>query len=103
MSEQKALLASLVENRHLSQNSSGLLNITALRDLPDPDSLAGGLAQAQANSSVLKRVACVVESFNQARFAETLRMMAPQPSKIRVFFTEKDALKWLIEGLQESS
>ena len=95
--EQKALLKSLVENRHLRHDSAGLLDITALNDkeLPDPDLLAGGLAQAAGNNSVLSRVACVVETAGQTRFVETLRMMAPQPSKIGVFLTQADALEWL--------
>ena len=97
--EQKTLLKRLVEGRHLSPHSSGLLDITALNEneLPDPDSLAGGLAQAAANNSLLNRIACVVASPDQARFVETLRMMAPQPSKIAVFNTQNDALQWLIE------
>lgn len=99
LSEQKSLLKSLVEARHLSSHSSGLLDITALNEneLPDPDSLASGLAQAAGNNSVLNRIACVVASPAQARFVETLRMMAPQPSKIAVFNTQNDALRWLIE------
>lgn len=81
----------------MSPHSSGLLDITALSDseLPDPDSLARGLAQAASNNSVLRRIACVVASPEQTRFVETLRMMASQPSKIAVFFTQKDALEWL--------
>ena len=98
LAEQQTLLKSLVENRHLSRHSSGLLDITALDDkeLPDPDSLASGLAQAAGNNSVLKRVACVVASPEQARLVETLRMMAPQPGNIAVFFTQQDALEWLL-------
>src|SRR5687767_7007949 len=99
LAEQQTLLKSLVENRHLSRHSSGLLDITALDDkeLPDPDSLASGLAQAASNNSVLKRIACVIASPEQARFVETLRMMAPQPRKIAVFFTQHDALQWLFD------
>ena len=88
-----------MKNRLLSPHSSGLLDITALADkeLPNPDSLASGLAQAASNNSVLKRVACVVASPEQARFVETLRMMAPHPGNIAVFFSQQDALQWLLD------
>jgi hypothetical protein len=98
LAEQQTLLKTLTKNRQLSPHSSGLLDITALADsdLPNPDSLASGLAQAAGNNAVLKRVACVVASPEQARFVETLRMMAPQPGNIAVFFTQQDALQWLL-------
>ena len=96
--EQHALLSSLVRSHSLKPHSTGLLDITALPDseLPNPDSLASALAQAAGNNSALKRVACVVESPDQARFVEALRMMAPQPRKIGVFFSQEDALQWLV-------
>lgn len=99
LAEQQTLLKTLVKNRHLSPHSSGLLDITGLSDkeLPDPDSLASGLAQAASNNSVLKRIACVVASPAQGRFVETLRMMAPQPGNIAVFFSQQDALQWLLD------
>ena len=99
LAEQQTLLKTLAKNRQLSPHSSGLLDITALADheLPDPDSLATGLAQAASNNSVLKRIACVVASPEQVRFVETLRMMAPQPGNIAVFFTQQDALQWLLD------
>ncbi len=98
LADQKALLQSLVSGKHLSPKSSGVLDITALdaNDLPDPDLLASGLAQAAGNNSVLKRIACIVESPEQVRFVETLRMMAPQPNRIGVFFSHADALQWLV-------
>ena len=95
LTEQKTLLKSLVTAGQFGPNTSAVLNIVALQELPDPDRLAGGLAQAAANNSVLNRVACVVESPEQARFVETLRMMAPQPAKIGMFFSEADATAWL--------
>jgi hypothetical protein len=67
--------------------------------MPDPDALAGGLAQAAGNNSILKRVSCVVRSPEQARFVETLRRMTPQPRNIAVFFAEQDALQWLIAAI----
>jgi hypothetical protein len=99
LAEQKTLLKTLTKNQQLGAQSSGLLDITALdgRELPDPDSLASGLAQAAGNNFVLRRIACVVSSSDQARFVDTLRMMAPQPSKIGVFFTQQDALQWLFD------
>jgi hypothetical protein len=99
--EQNALLKTLVADRHLAPHSTGVLDITALHDdeLPDPDLLASGLAQAAGQNSVLRRIACVVRSPEQARFVETLRMMAPKPSNIGVFFTQADALKWLLQKL----
>jgi hypothetical protein len=99
LAEQQTLLKTLVKNRQLSPHSSGLLDITALDDkeLPDPDSLATGLAQAASNNSVLKRIACVVASPGQTRFVETLRMMAPLPGNIGVFLTQHDALQWLLD------
>lgn len=95
--EQKALLHSLIEDRHLAAHSAGLLDVTAVPDdeLPNPDSLASALAQAAADNSVLTRVACVVKSPAQMRFVETLRMMSAQPNKIGVFLSEADALDWL--------
>lgn len=99
LEEQRTLLKTLAKNQHLRPLSSGLLDITALADnaLPDPDSLASGLAQAASNNAVLRRIACVVASPEQARVVETLRMMAPQPSKIAVFFSQHDALQWLLD------
>ena len=97
--EQKAALDQLIASKHLGPRTSGLLDITAMENLPDPDGLAAGLAQAQANNSVLRRIACVVKSQAQARFVTTLQMMAPQPNKIAVFFSDADALRWLVETL----
>lgn len=97
LTEQKALLTSLVATGKFGSATSAVLDVTALTELPDPDRLAGGLAQAASNNSVLYRVACVVESPEQARFVETLRMMAPQPAKVGVFFSEADAVDWLHE------
>ena len=101
LKEQQALLAALVAEKHLAPHSTGVLDITALStgDLPDPDSLASALAQAADRNSVLKRVACVVASPEQARFVETLRRMAPQPGKIGVFLTQADALQWLLQKM----
>jgi hypothetical protein len=96
LADQKAMLRSLVDAKHLTANSSALLNITALAKLPDPDALAGGLAQAQGQNSVLKRIACVVQSNEQAHFVETLRRMAPLPNNIGVFFSDADGLQWLM-------
>jgi hypothetical protein len=93
--EQKTLLKTIVESRHLDFNSSAVLDISGVAHLPDPDSLAAALAQAASNRSTLKRVACVVASPEQAQFVETLRMMAPQPGRIAVFFAEDDAIGWL--------
>jgi hypothetical protein len=93
--EQKALLTSLVATGKFGATTTAVLDITALTELPDPDRLAGGLAQAASNNSILNRVACVVESQEQARFVDTLRMMAPQPAKVGLFFSEADALDWL--------
>ena len=98
LTEQQALLTSLVATGKFGATTTAVLNITALTELPDPDRLAGGLAQAASNNSVLNRVACVVESQDQARFVDTLRMMAPQPAKVGVFFSEADALDWLRES-----
>ena len=96
------MLETLVADRHLAPHSTGILDITALPDddLPDPDSLASGLAQAAGRNAVLARVACVVASPRQARFVETLRMMAPQPGRIGVFFTQADALQWLVQAVE---
>ena len=95
LTEQRALLKNLVAGGQFGLNTSAVLNIAALHDLPDPDRLAGGLAQAASHNSVLNRVACVVESPEQARFVDTLRMMAPQPAKVGLFFSEADAIQWL--------
>jgi hypothetical protein len=95
LAEQRALLRCLIEDKHLGSQSSALINIVGVDTLPNPDDLAGSLAQAAANQSILQRVACVVASQKQAQFAETLRAMAPQPSRVRVFFTDDDALTWL--------
>lgn len=101
LAEQQALLKTLCDDKHFTSNSSGLIDIRALdeRELPDPDTLAAGLAQAQAKNSVLKRIACVVKSPEQSRFVRTLQMMAPQPNKIAIFFADADAMKWLIESI----
>jgi hypothetical protein len=98
--EQRALLTTLRDDKQLTSNSSGLIDIRALREgeLPDPDTLAAGLAQAQAKDSVLRRIACVVTSQEQGRFVKTLQMMAPQPNKIGIFFADADALKWLFQS-----
>jgi hypothetical protein len=101
LADQQALLKSLRDDNLFTVNSSALIDISALDDgeLPDPDMLAAGLAQAQAKNSVLKRIACVVRSPEQSRFVRTLQMMAPQPNKIATFFADADALQWLMQSI----
>ena len=101
LAEQEALLKTLRDDQHFTSNSSGLIDLRALDEgeLPDPDTLAAGLAQAQAKNSVLKRIACVVKSQEQTRFVRTLQMMAPQPNKIRIFSADADAMTWLTESI----
>ena len=105
LTEQQALLGRLRDGKMLTPDSAALIDISELNDteLPDPDLLATGLAQAQAQSSVFKRIACVVNSPRQSQFVRTLQMMAPQPNKIGMFFADAEALKWLAHGTEQQS
>jgi hypothetical protein len=95
LAEQKALLKSIVTGRNRA-GQSAVIDITSITaHLPDPDTLAHGLAQSQSVGFVLKRIACVVASPEQFTFVETLRQMAPVPANIGVFFSDRDALEWL--------
>ena len=99
LQEQQDLISRLTENEHLSRNSSAVLDLSGVEQLPNPDAIAEGLAQAAARSTAFKRVACVVESLDQSKFAETLRMMAPDPNRVQVFLSEADALRWLVRSI----
>ena len=99
LAEQRTMLKDLIAGQHLQANSSALLNIAAVEALPDPDGLADALAQAASRGSAFKRIACVVDKQHQAHFVEVLRMMAPQPNRIGVFFSDAEALKWLVREI----
>ena len=75
--------------------TSAVLDLTTAHDLPNPDVLAEAYAKAQGMNAVFSRIACVVHTPQQERFATMLKSMATRPNDIGVVFAEEAALRWL--------
>ena len=75
--------------------TSALIDITQVRELPDPDALAQALANAVGKNAVFGRAACLVRTTAQDQFAHTLKSMAARPEDVEIFVAEDIALKWL--------
>jgi hypothetical protein len=75
--------------------TSALLDLTALHDLPDPDTVAEALARAVGKNALFSRAACVVRTGEQKQFAALLRRMSARPDDLAIFESEDEGLKWL--------
>jgi hypothetical protein len=100
LQEQNDLRARLIKDGHFQPHTSAVLDIRKLHDFPNPDRLADALAQAVGQNTVLRRVACVVETIPQTRFVESLAKMAPRRNVVAPFVTQDEALKWIMESVQ---
>lgn len=98
LQEQNDLRARLIAGGHFQPHSSAVLDIRKLHDLPDPDRLADALAEAVGQNTVLRRVACIVETIPQTRFVEALAKMAPRRDVVAPFIAEEEALLWLLHS-----
>jgi hypothetical protein len=93
--EQTAFLEQMLTLGLRRPVTSAVLDITAVRELPDPDALAEAFARAVGKNAFLSRTACLVQTPEQEQFAATLKQMATRPDDIGVFTAEDAALKWL--------
>ena len=75
--------------------TSVLLDFGALTELPNPNTLAEAFAGAVGKKALFSRAACVVQTPEQQRFADTLKHLAGRPDDVAIFPAEETALKWL--------
>ena len=93
--QQNALLEQMLTLGLRRPITSAVIDITAIDQLPDPDTLADAIAGAVGKNALFGRVACLARTPEQEQFCAALQRMVNRPDNVATFVEEAAALKWL--------